>query len=181
MHTHSTLHALSVYSGSASWDDCGRMFPDEIRVSSFRDRIPHNAWTVLSSHSDFDDFCVFMCNVPPALLAKWFGSFTCHCGNTEVERTPNKSQHTKITLEKKIFLPGFELAIFRSRYRRSTNKPSRLPWDCNIQEPTKCLSIDLSMFLCIYHQLSVFVSALVQQTRESKNHACMCLYLHVCM
>ena len=51
---------------------------------------------------------------------------TCH----EMERTPNKSQHTKLTLEKKILpppLPGFELATFRSRVRRFTNKLSRLP------------------------------------------------------
>ena len=36
-------------------------------------------------------------------------------------RTPNKSQQTKLTLEKKILpplLPGFELATFRSRVRR---------------------------------------------------------------
>ena len=26
----------------------------------------------------------------------------CHCGNTGVEHTPNKSQHTKLTLEKKV-------------------------------------------------------------------------------
>ena len=45
--------------------------------------------------------CVFRCNLPPALWRKWPGSFTCHCGNTGVERTPNKSQHTKLTLEKK--------------------------------------------------------------------------------
>ena len=39
-----------------------------------------------------------------------------------MERTPNKSQHTKLTQEKKILpplLPGFELATFRSRVRRS--------------------------------------------------------------
>ena len=28
--------------------------------------------------------CVFRCNLPPALLAEWPGSFTCHCGNTGV-------------------------------------------------------------------------------------------------
>ena len=53
------------------------------------------------------------------------GSFICHCGNTGVERTPNKSQHKKLTLEKKIFpplLPGFELATFRSRVRRSSQQ-----------------------------------------------------------
>ena len=46
------------------------------------------------------------------------------------ERTPNKSQHTKLTLEKKILtplLPGFELAIFWSWVRRSYNKLSRPP------------------------------------------------------
>ena len=47
----------------------------------------------------------------------------CHCGNKGVERTPNKSQHTKLSLEKKILpplLPGFELATIRSRVRRSS-------------------------------------------------------------
>ena len=35
-----------------------------------------------------------------------------HCGNAGMERTPNKSQHIKLTLEKKILpplLPGVEL------------------------------------------------------------------------
>ena len=37
---------------------------------------------------------VFRCNLPPALLAKWPGSFTCHCGYTEVGRdTEQKSAH----------------------------------------------------------------------------------------
>ena len=31
---------------------------------------------------------VFGCNLPPALLAEWPGSFTCYCGNTGVERIP---------------------------------------------------------------------------------------------
>ena len=42
-------------------------------------------------------------------------------GNTGLERTPNTSRYTKLTLEKKILpplLPGFELATFRSRVRR---------------------------------------------------------------
>ena len=33
----------SVHSGSASWDDHGRMFQDKLRVSSFPDRFPHHA------------------------------------------------------------------------------------------------------------------------------------------
>ena len=47
---------------------------------------------------------------------------TCHCGNTGVERTPNMFHYAKLTLEEKILpplLPGFELATFRSRVRRS--------------------------------------------------------------
>ena len=39
----------------------------------------------------------------------------CHCTNIGVEWTLNKSQHTKLTLEKKILsllLPGFEPATF---------------------------------------------------------------------
>ena len=42
-----------------------------------------------------------------------------------MERTPNKGQHTKLTLEMKILLPllpGFELATFRSRVRRSNQQ-----------------------------------------------------------
>ena len=53
-----------------------------------------------------------------------------HRGNTRVERTPNKSQHTKLTPEKKILPtlpPGFELGTFRSRVRRSYHKLSRPP------------------------------------------------------
>ena len=42
-----------------------------------------------------------------------------------MERTLNESQHTKLTPEKKILpllLPGFELATFRSRVRRSNQQ-----------------------------------------------------------
>ena len=35
----------SVHSGSTSEDDCGRMFPDKLRVSSFPDTFPHYART----------------------------------------------------------------------------------------------------------------------------------------
>ena len=68
---------------------------------------------------------MFRCNLPPALLAEWPGSFKCYCGNTGVERTPRKSQNTKLTPEREIFpppLPGFELATFRSRVRRSNQQ-----------------------------------------------------------
>ena len=50
------------------------------------------------------------------------GLFTHHCANTGVERTPNKSHHTKLALEKKLLpplLPGFKLPIFWSWGRHS--------------------------------------------------------------
>ena len=92
----------SVRSGSASWDDCGRMFPVKLHVSSFPDRFPCYARTAAqSAHSNFIGsrvYAFFGCNLPPALLVKWPGSFTCHCSNTGVERTLNRRQHTKLTL-----------------------------------------------------------------------------------
>ena len=48
---------------------------------------------------------MFNSNLPPALLAKIPGSFTCHCGNTGVQRTPNQSHHKKSSLERKILQP----------------------------------------------------------------------------
>ena len=60
--------------------------------------------------------------LPPTLLAEWLGSFMCNCGNMGVERTLNISQHTKLTLEKKILsvlLLGFELTTFGSGVWRS--------------------------------------------------------------
>ena len=38
----------SVHRGSASLDNCGRMFPDKLHASSFPDRFPHYAWTANS-------------------------------------------------------------------------------------------------------------------------------------
>ena len=45
-----------------------------------------------------------------------------------MQRTPNKSQHNKLIPDKRILpplLPGLELATFRLRVLRYTNKPSR--------------------------------------------------------
>ena len=62
--------------------------------------------------------------------------FTYFCVNKGVERTPKKSQHRKLTLEKKILpplLPG--LVLFEARTERFQNKvnlagspPSRSLW-----------------------------------------------------
>ena len=52
----------SVHRGSASWDDCGRLFPDELRVSAFSDRFPRYAWaSTLSAHSDFVGSKLYAC------------------------------------------------------------------------------------------------------------------------
>ena len=78
--------------------------------------------------------CVFRCNLPPALLVEWPGCFMCHCGNMGVERAPNRSQYTKLTLEKKLLpplLPGFELATFRSRVRSSYQRAIPAPHHWN--------------------------------------------------
>ena len=114
----------SVYSGSASWDGCDRVFPDECRMSSFPDKIPtlcldSGIVSPLRLHW-VKGVCMFRYNLPPAVLAEWPGSFTCHCSNTGVGRTLNESQHTKLTLEKKILPPllrGLELATFWSWVR----------------------------------------------------------------
>ena len=41
------------------------------------------------------------CNLPPALLAEWLGSFKCFCSNSNSKI----SQHRKLTVEKKILQP----------------------------------------------------------------------------
>ena len=56
----------SVHSDPASWDDCGRMFPYKVRVSSFLKRFLHYARTAARSY-----FCVywlFRSQLQPLLL-----------------------------------------------------------------------------------------------------------------
>ena len=66
--------------------------------------------------------CVFSCNQPPALLAEWPGTFACYCGNMEWNGYQNKSQHRKLTLEKKILpLLPTPLCFFKSAIRMHRN------------------------------------------------------------
>ena len=84
------------------------MFPDKVRVSLCPDRFPHCLDSGIVSPLRLPwvkGVCVFRCNLPPALLAERPGSLTCHCGNMGMEEILNKSQHTKLTLEKKILPP----------------------------------------------------------------------------
>ena len=89
-----------IHSGSVSWVDCGRSFPDKLRVSSFLGRFPHYACSPLWLHW-VKGVCVFKFNLQPAFLAEWPGSFTCHCSHLGMEQTPNESQPTRLALEKK--------------------------------------------------------------------------------
>ena len=50
--------------------------------------------------------CMFSCNLPPALLAEWLGSFTSNCGKTGWNGYQNKSQRRKLTLEKNLNSPA---------------------------------------------------------------------------
>ena len=72
----------------------------------------------------------------------------CVRGNTGVERTPNKSQHTKLTLEKKILpplQPGFELATFRLRVRRSNQQA--IPRENNNNNKTNKTFLEVSIIV----------------------------------
>ena len=69
---------------------------------------------------------MFRSNLPPALLAvrmtRVFYVPSQYISSVGVERTLYKSQHTKLTLEKKILqplLPGFELTTIPSEVQRS--------------------------------------------------------------
>ena len=66
-------------------------------------------------------------------------SSTGHCGNTRVERTPNKSQQRKSTLERKIFLLEMEPATCRSRVCHST---MRYLYPCPITDRHRHTQID---------------------------------------
>ena len=79
----------------------------------------------------------------------------CHCGNTGLERTPNKSQHKKLTVEKKILLPllpEFELATFRSRVRRSYQQTIPAP----VAEAEEKHAA-LFLFVCLFSRFVLFL------------------------
>ena len=118
----------SVHLGSASWDDCGQMYPEELHVSCF--------WQVPTLCPDsgivsslrpcwVKGTYIRVCLVVTCYLHFWQNDWGLLCATVvRLEQTPNKSQHTKVTLEKKILLsllPGFELAIFNHKSSALTN------------------------------------------------------------
>ena len=75
----SPLRPGSVHSGSASWDDCGRMFPDKLCLSSFPDRFHtlclNNGIVSPLRLRWVKGVCVFQFKLPPALFARMTGVF----------------------------------------------------------------------------------------------------------
>ena len=83
-----------VHCDSASRGDCRRVFSDKSRVSSFFwqfSRLCLDSIVIPPWLRWVKGVCVFRCNLPPALVAEWPGSFTCQRSNTVVKRTLNKS------------------------------------------------------------------------------------------
>ena len=141
-------------------------FPDTV-VSSSPDRFPHYIWTTAqSTHSNFVGSRVYV----------------CHCSNTGVEQTPNKNQHTKLTLKKKIFpllLPGFELMVFPSRVWHSTNKLSRLWYSSEYTTPCtelRTLEAPQKYSLFIRHLMSLEATAFrrTNQWKVPTSGTCQC-------
>ena len=120
--------------------------------------------------------CVFRCNLPPALLAEWPGSFMCHCNNMGWNGHQIKSQHRKLTLEKKILLPllpGFELTTFQSRVQCSNHIVVPVASVGSSQEPVYG-SLSLTLWFCWHHLVNTWGTS-VGQARliaEPWSHGC---------
>ena len=80
---------------------------------------PYNHAPCCFMQSHIRKVYAFSCNLPPALLAEWPGSFTCYCGNMGVEQIPKIRVSTESQLWKKTIIPplqqGFKPVTFQSR------------------------------------------------------------------
>ena len=69
-------------------------YDDELMLNVLRCHLTYLGQVVTNAEARFNKshirkvYACFSCNLPPALLAEWPGSFTCYCGNTGVERIP---------------------------------------------------------------------------------------------
>ena len=71
----------------------------------------------MQSHIIMYGTCMLRCNLPPAILAEWPGSFLCYCC-TMGEEWILKYKHWKLTMENKILpplLPELKPKTFQSR------------------------------------------------------------------
>ena len=115
---------FACYMASAVWNWCRLGASSVYTIQPCTSSQCHN-----SKPQSYVGVCVFSCNLLPALLAGWPGSFTCYCGKTGVEGTPNYEPHGQRTQGKNILpplLPGLEPETFRSQLRRSTTELSPL-------------------------------------------------------
>ena len=84
-----------------------------------------------SAHSDFVGSRVYACLGVTCHLHFWqndWGLLRATVVTRGWTRHRNRSQHTKLTLEKKILLPGFELATFHSPVWRSNQQAILAPF-----------------------------------------------------
>ena len=149
----------SVFSGSTSWDDCGRMFPDLLRVSALVNPLRF-CWV--------KGVCLFRFNLPPAVLAEWSGSFTYHCGNTGVERKPNKSQHTRLTLEKNFSRRSCRDSNWHPFDHESGALTNKLTWHQKVQLKYRQKRSGRHTSLDIIHTF-FFTSVKKQNQNKTKN------------
>ena len=119
----------------AQWAEMtGWLFPEELHVNLFPWQVPtlylDSIVSPLWLHW-VKGVCVFRCNLPSALFAEWSGFLL-------VEWTLSKSQHRKLTPERKTtttqeqkillrLLLGFKLTTVWSQVLHSSNKLSQLP------------------------------------------------------
>ena len=86
-------------------------------------------WFMLSLYlkPDLLGSWVLSCNLPPTLLAEWQVCFTWYCDDAVVEGYWNRSQHRKLTQEKKMLMPGFRHMTSWSQVQCSTTELFLLP------------------------------------------------------
>ena len=119
----------SVHSGSTSLEYYGRVFPDQLHVSSFLDRLRHCAWTAAqSAHSDFVGSRMYACLGVTCHLHFWQNDWGLLRVTAVTWRWNGHrirvSKHSRPRKRKfsHLLLPGFELATFRSQVRHSNQQ-----------------------------------------------------------
>ena len=140
-----TYSAFDCYMAGATWNCC------HLRAFCVHHTIMHHV-TSLHANPHMYGVHVFSCNLSPALLAEWLGSFTCYCVTRGWNVYWNKSQHRKLTLEKKILpllLPELVPETFRSRVRHANHWVTPLPVLCVCEHRPLAPNIILSLRVCV--------------------------------
>ena len=96
---------------------------------------------------------MFRCNLPPALLAEWPGSFTCHCGNKGCNGHRIRVSTQSCVKRRKFthhFCQDSNSQLFHHESGALTNKLYvitilRPEWMCAYKAPIKQASLDLQL------------------------------------